>query len=186
MALAAAYDVGVSMPDERSDVDLLRAWAQATKGLKERGLIPPTGTSPVGSYAAHLVQRAFDARRAPVEKRNVDLVFERAGSEHGIQVRARRASDNGSEPVSFEDIRGLQDSEKQPFTALMGIVFDWDFQVKSAWRIERHLVCLLARDPSRKRTKLPIDRVRHAHDTGVEGIESIADDIRQAIELKPA
>ena len=174
----------MSRSNERSYAELLQAWAEATQGLQEQGLMRLNAVTPVGGYAEYLVSTAFDAHKPEEEHPGVDLVYGDNGREQEVQVTARYVA-YGAEPVKATGIRGMASRKKEEerggpsFSELVVVLFDWDFQVRSAWKLDRDLACEIL-ETRMFRSELSMEKLEEAEGQGREGIEEITAELREA------
>ncbi len=120
------------------ELELLGLWVQVMKALKQRGLVRSAGSTPLGGYAETLVARRYGTDVLQGQDDGYDVVDPATKSR--LQVKARRYV-AGASTTHFGEF-DLFDQRR--FDEFVGVVFNEDFTVRTAWRMPWTTVDLLA------------------------------------------
>jgi hypothetical protein len=152
--------------DELSDLEVFARWTETMRELKRRGLIRSLGSNPLGGYAEALVARHYGTEPEVGRDKGYDVVRPDSGAT--VQVKGRRYA-RGSSTTHFGEFDLFAERR---FNEFVGVVFDEDFTVRSAWHMPWETVDRLAATVRGKR-RLYIRDVEKAIAAGDETITEL-------------
>lgn len=143
-------------------LEVFGAWKETILELKRRGLVRSVNMHPLGGYAEYLVARHYGADLNTGRDSGYDLV--RPDNEARVQVKGRHFEAN-----QFGDFSKFR---HRRFDEFVGVVFNEDFTVGSAWHMPWETVERLGR-PVQEKHRLRLARVRRAIREGDETITEL-------------